>query len=106
MQHKERLSVRQGGSLAKNEEEAVRELHAAIFQPNSTLNVFYCSPSYDRDRLAAALRDAFGHQVTVGCTTAGEIGPTGYTTGALTGASMASEEMSLICRRMDQVSRA
>jgi hypothetical protein len=106
MQHKEQLSVRQGGSLAKNEEEAVRELHAAIFQADSTLNVFYCAPSYDRERIAAALRDAFGHQVVVGCTTAGEIGPTGYTVGGLVGASIASEQMSLICRRMDQVSRA
>jgi len=81
MQHKERLSVRQGGSVAANEAEAVRELHASIYQPAAGLNVFYCSPSYDRERLAVALREAFGRQVVVGCTTAGEIGPTGYTSG-------------------------
>jgi hypothetical protein len=106
MQHKERLSVRQGGSLASSEAEAVRELRAAIYQPSAQLNVFYCSPSYDRERLAAALREAFGDQVLVGCTTAGEIGPTGYTSGGITGASMASDELSLICRRMDQVHKA
>ena len=106
MQNKERFSVRQGGSLAANEVDAVRELHAAIYQPDAQLNVFYCAPSYDRDRLATALREAFGHQVVVGCTTAGEIGPTGYTTGGITGASMASEEMSLICRRLDGVHKA
>jgi hypothetical protein len=103
MQHKERLSVRQGGSLASSEAEAVRELRAAIYQPDAQLNVFYCSPSYDRERLAAALREAFGSQVLVGCTTAGEIGPTGYTSGGITGASLASDELSLICRRMDRV---
>jgi hypothetical protein len=106
MQQKERLSVRQGGSVAANEAEAVRELHAAIYQPDAALNVFYCSPSYDRDRLAAALRAAFGDQVVVGCTTAGEIGPAGYTSGGLTGASIASGELSVICRRMDHVSGA
>jgi hypothetical protein len=104
MQHKERLSVRQGGSIADSEAEAVRELHAAIYQSDAALNVFYCAPSYDRERLASALRAAFGDQVVVGCTTAGEIGPSGYTSGGLTGASIASSELSVICRRMDQVS--
>jgi hypothetical protein len=106
MQQNERLSVRQGGSIATDEVEAVRELHAAIYQPEARLNVFYCSPRYDRDRLAAALRESFGTQVIVGCTTAGEIGPTGYTNGGLTGASLASEELSLICRRLDGVQKA
>jgi hypothetical protein len=106
MQRNERLSVRQGASVAANEAEAVRELRAAIYQPDAQLNVFYCSPSYDRDRLAAALREAFGDQILVGCTTAGEIGPTGYTSGGITGASMASDDLSLICRRMDQVHKA
>jgi hypothetical protein len=106
MQNKESLSVRQGVSLASNEADAVRELHAAIFQPDAQLTLFYCSPSYDRDRLAAALREAFGHQVIVGCTTAGEIGPTGYTNGGISGVSIASGELSLICRRLDGVSKA
>ena len=104
--HNQRLSVRQGFSVAASEEEAVRELHAAIYQPEGRLNVFYCSPHYDRERLAAALRAGFGNQVVVGCTTAGEIGPTGYTSGGICGASMASDEISLICRRMDQVAQA
>jgi hypothetical protein len=106
MQQKESLSVRQGVSLASDEAEAVRELHAAIYQPDAQLTLFYCSPSYDRDRLAAALREAFGNQVLVGCTTAGEIGPTGYTNGGISGVSIASGELSLICRRLDQVSKA
>ncbi|NJS40557.1 MAG: hypothetical protein HC783_17915, partial [Rhodobacteraceae bacterium] len=38
--------------------------------------------------------------------TAGEIGPTGYTTGGISGASIAAEELSLICRRMDGVHQA
>jgi hypothetical protein len=106
MQHKERLSTRQGFSLATDEAEAVRELRAAIYQPDAQLNVFYCSPRYDRVRLAAAIREAFGSQVIVGCTTAGEIGPSGYTVGGITGASMASDELSVICRRMDKVHNA
>jgi hypothetical protein len=106
MQHKESLSVRQGVSLASNEAEAVRELHAAIYQADAQLTLFYCSPSYDRDRLSAALREAFGNQVVVGCTTAGEIGPTGYTSGGISGVSIASGELSLICRRLEHVSSA
>jgi hypothetical protein len=106
MKAKERLSVRRGGSVAADEIEAVRELRAAIHQPTAQLNVFYSAPSYDRERLAAALREAFGDQILVGCTTAGEIGPTGYTSGGLTGASIASEELSLISRRLDGVKKA
>jgi hypothetical protein len=103
---KERLSVRRGGSVATDEVEAVRELRSAIYQPDAQLNVFYCAPRYDRDKLAKALREAFGDQVVVGCTTAGEIGPTGYTTGGLTGASLASNELSLISRRLEGVKKA
>jgi len=103
---KERLSVRQGVSVAKDEAEAVRELHAAIYQRDAKLTVFYCAPTYDRDRLAAAIRELFGNQVVVGCTTAGEIGPTGYTSGGISGASIAADELSLICRRMDRVHEA
>jgi hypothetical protein len=101
---KERLRVRRGVSLEQGEAAAVSELHRAVYQPDAALTVFHCSPKYDRERLAAALRESFGGQLVVGCTSAGEIGPTGYVSGGITGVSIASEEMSVISRRLDQLS--
>lgn len=103
MQRKERLSVRRGKSFSRDEVQAVAELAAAIHQPDARLTVFHCSPSYDLERLGAAIAERFANQVVVGCTSAGEIGPGGYSHGSITGVSLASEELSLICRRLDGV---
>lgn len=101
---KERLRVRRGVSLERDEALAVSELHAAVYQADAALTVFHCSPKYDRERLAAALRERFAQQLLVGCTSAGEIGPTGYVSGGITGVSIASEELSVLSRRLDRLS--
>ncbi|MBK6765416.1 MAG: FIST C-terminal domain-containing protein [bacterium] len=51
--------------------------------------VFFCSVDYDLDALGEALRDAFPCPI-VGCTTAGEIGPNGYSDGSITAFSIES----------------
>ncbi len=105
MGNTERLRVKRGVSTSKDEATAVEELSAEIFQPDAVLTIFYCSPAYDRTKLAAALQRAFGEQVVIGCTTAGEIGPAGYVSGGITGVSIASEEMEVITRRLDGLSQ-
>jgi hypothetical protein len=105
MERAERLRVRRGVTRAANEEDAVRELHAAIYQADAALTVFYCSPRYDREKLQTELVRLFGDQVVVGCTSAGEIGPAGYLSGGMTGVSLASAELSVISRRMEHLSQ-
>jgi len=65
-------------SCASQARQAVQEFHAAVFQPNIELVVFFCSSEYDLDDLAAEMRSLFTGIQVVGCTTAGEIGPLGY----------------------------
>jgi hypothetical protein len=84
------LSIRKGTSQQRDPVEATRELHAAIFQPDLKLAVFYCAADYDLPALAQALHAQFGDVNLVGCTTAGEITPQGYLAGTLTGFSLAA----------------
>ena len=89
----EGLSVRTGTSLSRNVDQAALELFEAIYQPDIKLAVFYCAADYDLPALARALHQHFGDINLIGCTTAGEITPQGYLQGALTGFSLASEEL-------------
>ena len=99
------LSVKMGSSTSLDPETAVRELHEAIDQPDVTLAIFYCSPTYDLGALEAALAARFGAVKLIGCTTAGEIGPDGYARHTLTGVSLAGEGTVAVVKRIDELKR-
>jgi hypothetical protein len=80
---------------------AAGELADAIHDPAMALGVFYCSPAYDLEALGAALRARFPGANLVGCTTAGEITPAGYVSGALTGVSLTGGGLAAVTRRID-----
>lgn len=84
---------------------AVGELYEALYQPDASLYVFYCSPRYDREALERAFRARFGDAPLVGCTTAGEITPEGYLDGALTGVSIGGEGFEAASVRIEDLSR-
>jgi hypothetical protein len=84
------LLIRKGASQSTDEVTAVRELAAAIKQPDMALGIFYCSSAYDLVKLEAALAAEFGDAPLIGCTTAGEISPFGYFNGTLAGVSIGS----------------
>ena len=86
--------IKRGFSQQTGARQAVAELRAQIQQPDPALVVFFCSAEYDRDELAAAMREAFPDLPVVGCTTAGEITPVGYRRGTLTGISLSRQ----VCR--------
>jgi hypothetical protein len=94
------MSIRKGTSQQRDPVEAARELHAAIYQPDLKLAVFYCAADFDLPALARALRQQFGDVNLVGCTTAGEITPQGYLAGALTGFSLAAPELDVATARV------
>lgn len=81
-------SIRVGHSCATQAREAVRQFHAEVAQPDGIeLVLFFCSSQYDLDALASEMRRLFAGVQVVGCTTAGEIGPLGYRSHSLSGAS-------------------
>lgn len=92
-------------TLAGDPRTAARELHAALWRPGLEAVVVFCSPGFDRATLAAALAERFGTVPVIGCTTAGEIGPCGYISGALVGVGFPAEDFSVVIARIDGVDR-
>jgi hypothetical protein len=89
-----RLSVRRSTSTASDPARAIGELRAGLEQPGTRAVLLFCSPSYDLARLGAAIRDAFPCPV-VGCTSAGQLGPSGHQRGGIAGASLASDDLAV-----------
>lgn len=92
-------------SMADDPHDAVRELLAGLGAAGGgeglELVVVFCSPRYDRAALAHALGESFGSTPVIGCTTAGEITPQGYTSGAVVGIGFPSADFSIVTERID-----
>jgi hypothetical protein len=98
---KNKNQIRRAQSCASEAREAVREFHAGVNQPAMALVIFFCSSKYDLDVLAAEMKHAFAGVQVVGCTTCGEIGPAGYKTHSLTGASFSAHDFSIVSGQID-----
>ncbi|MFA6014807.1 MAG: nitric oxide-sensing protein NosP [Gallionellaceae bacterium] len=80
-------NIRTFQSRATDTRLAVQEFHAGVVQPEMALVLFFCSSHFDLELLATEMRCLFVGVRVVGCTTSGEIGPSGYCEHSLTGAS-------------------
>ena len=69
--------IRIGQSCASDARQAAQEFYAAVEQPAMALVIFFCSSRYDLDELAGEINRLFDGVKVIGCTTAGEIGPSG-----------------------------
>jgi hypothetical protein len=83
--------IRIAQSVASTATLAVEELYAGLTQPDMTLLIFFCAPSYDLDLLAREIQCKFSGALIIGCTTAGEIGPYGYVENSLVGVSFSNK---------------
>ena len=95
--------VRRAQSSATDPREAVREFHAAVAQPDMALVMFFCSSQYDLDLLAAEMDSLFAGVQVVGCTTAGEMGPTGCRDHSISGASFPAGSFAAASGRIDHL---
>jgi hypothetical protein len=80
-------AVKIGASPARDPRMAVAQLAEQLAQPDPELVLYFSTARHDPDVLARAMADRFPGTV-VGCTTAGEIGPTGYSQHGLVGVSL------------------
>jgi len=87
-----RLSIRMGRSLSRDEQEAVSEFQQAVRQPETEAVIFFCSSNYNLDILGRELAKQFDCPL-IGCTTAGELSTLGYQEGGIVGASFSSKEL-------------
>jgi hypothetical protein len=88
-------NILRGHSQAPDAREAALEFHAAVFQPDLALVMFFCSSEYDLDELASELSRLFAGVQVVGCTTAGEIGPAGCLDHSIAGASFSARSFTV-----------
>ncbi len=96
-------AIRTGHSFMKNPQLAVKKFHAAVYQPNMELIVFFCSSHYDLNVLAKEINSFFPNKLVIGCTTAGEIGPGGYSESSLSGASFSSDGFTIAAGYIDDL---
>ncbi len=89
-----KLSVKRGFSEEKDEQKAVREFRSQIQQPDISGIIFFASSKYDPEKLGEAMRGTFDVPI-IGCTTSGEITPSGYCEGSLTGVSIAGDKFKM-----------
>jgi len=85
--------IRRGSTGESDPIKAAEALYGALFQPDLELVILFCSADYDLGALGPELSRLFGEAVpVVGCTTAGEIGETGYLSGCISGVSLAAPD--------------
>ena len=90
-----RLKVQQGRSSKTDVREAVRDLADQIKQPNTQISLAFFSDEYDPGLLGPALKEYLPGPV-IGCTTAGQLSEVGFQRGGISGASLASDELSVV----------
>jgi hypothetical protein len=100
---KSQARIRRAQSCATDAREAAHEFHAAVEQPDMALVIFFCSNEYDLDVLTGELTRLFAGVQVVGCTTAGEIGPSGYREHSLVGASFPAGSFDVVSGRIDRL---
>lgn len=81
--YREVKPVRTAWSLHRDPQLAVRELADGLQHAHLGAVLFFCSTEYPLDELGHALDETFPHVPVSGCTTAGEITPTGYGRGCV-----------------------
>lgn len=72
------LIVRRAESMADTPEQAIAEVAAGLGSGPFAVVMLFVACRYDRTRLAAAVRERLPQETVIGCTTAGEIGVSGY----------------------------
>ena len=97
------IEVRRGLTQALDPDIAAGEIHAAVGGGDGELVLFFCSPRYDLVALARALRERFGDQHLVGCTTAGEIGPGGYHEASISAVALGGDGFAASSTRIDDL---
>lgn len=91
-------SIQQAQIPSADPAEAVRLFYDAVYQPEMALVLFFCSSSYCLKTIEAEMARCFGDVPVIGCTTAGEIGPDGYTNGTLSGMSFPADSFYAVSR--------
>lgn len=101
-------SLRRACSQAGDADAAAREIHDGLTNGGRDMDLalvlVFCSSHFDLLRMAEGLSRRFGDVPVVGCTSAGELTPLGYLSGAVTGVAFPRRDFAAVVERMDNVS--
>lgn len=89
-------NIRTAHSTASEARTAVQEFSEQVGQEAMALVVFFCSSRYDLAEIADEINRQFAGVPVIGCTTAGEIGPSGYRDFSFSGASFSAGDFSAV----------
>ncbi|HEY1533540.1 MAG TPA: FIST N-terminal domain-containing protein, partial [Polyangiaceae bacterium] len=92
MGNDKRLRVRQAHTADPDVDRAIAELSAELDTRGASANLLFCSPSYDLERLGRKIAATFSGPV-ISCTTAGQLGQSGFQKGGITAVSLSSREL-------------
>jgi hypothetical protein len=81
--------------------EALAKLAAGLGPGPFAAVILFVSPEADRDLLASGLKVAFPGVTVIGCTTAGEISPEGYSEGEIVAVALPSSQFAVECLGID-----
>lgn len=95
---------RVGATALADPLKAAEALFEEIQQDDCALAVIFCSTEYNLEEMENALASKFGDTPLIGCTSAGEITPTGYAHGTLTGFSFPATGFTTVSARIDNLS--
>lgn len=84
-------SILTGYTNSRDEEKACEELANKLHAKEAKLNLVFCARSYDSEKISSAFNRYLGDS-TIGCTTAGEISPDGFTDNSIVGISFHGPE--------------
>jgi hypothetical protein len=84
--------VREAHTLELDPDRAVTAISEQVDARSASVNLLFCAPNYDLDRLARAINARFAGPV-VACTTAGQFGSAGFRESGITAVSLSSEEL-------------
>ncbi|WP_024872757.1 FIST N-terminal domain-containing protein [Tolumonas lignilytica] len=83
---------------------AVEELKNSLNPASSSLILFFCSSSYDLNMIAEGFNHFFPDTEVVGCTSAGEIGPTGYVDHSISAISFPRDDFHVVTACLNDLS--
>lgn len=95
--------IRSAQSSLDDPRQAVRELHAALWQERLELVLLFCSARHELDAVADEVDRLFGSTPVIGCTTAGEIGPAGFSKRSISGVSFSAEDCTAVIGSIDSL---
>lgn len=97
--------VRRGISRSTDPEMVAYELDKAFGSQDLAFILIFASASCDKEKLAQKLSHTFNDVPIVGCTTAGEIGDTGYNQGSVVGLGFPSSHFAIRIHLLEKLSQ-